>query len=63
MLIIVQQADKKNFTLISSLCTQDFVARACQEKWSVGTDGERESNESVLSVCFDHNDDVCIVFI
>ena len=37
--------------------TQNVVWKTCQEWWMIGTDGEKESGKSVLSVWLDEDDD------
>ena len=36
-------------TYINSVRTLDAVLRICKERWTIGTDGEKESGNSVLS--------------
>ena len=50
-------SDQQNLTFISSMQTLDAVWRTYQEQWLRGTDGKRESIESVLCVRHDDNDD------
>ena len=53
-------ANHQELIYISSVWTQDVVWKTCQERWVIGTDGERErekeSRKSVLSAWFDDDD-------
>ena len=50
-------ADGQKFTFTSAVQTLDNALRTYKERWPVGTDGERESGESVLSMHLDDDDD------
>ena len=46
-------ADQQRLTFISSMQTLDAIWSIYQEQWPVGTDGEKESRESVLLASYD----------
>ena len=53
-------ADQQGLRYISSVRTQDAVQKTCKERWMISMDGERESENSVLSVSLDDDDDTHI---
>ena len=46
-------ADQKKHLFIRYIETLDAIERTCQDRWSMGTDGERELRKSVMSARHD----------
>ena len=55
-------ADQQELIHINCIRTLDVVYRTCQERWLIGTDGERESGKSALSGQLDHYELTCLNF-
>ena len=49
--------NQQRLTFINSVPTLDAIKRIYQEKWSIGTDGENESRESMLLLCHKKEED------
>ena len=49
--------DQYERTYNSSVQKQNAFNRACWEQWTIGTDGKRESEKSLLAARLDDDDD------
>ena len=50
-------ADQEELTYISSVQKQNVVEKTCWKRWTIGTNGKRESRKSMLAARLDDDEE------